>query len=85
MSDDKKSSSHRRHYAVLSRETIRAFAEAGGHGSEVPDELASVLAEEVVYRLRELTQVDKLKCLHICVCQLTWCMVVTYPGSHSAG
>ena len=57
MTDDKKFSSHRRQYAVLSRETIRTYAEVGGHEIELPDELASLLAEEVVYRLRELTQV----------------------------
>ncbi|ELT89843.1 hypothetical protein CAPTEDRAFT_177124 [Capitella teleta] len=57
MTDDKKHSPHKRQYAVLSRQTIRTFAEAAGNGADMPDEIASVLAEDVVYRLRELVQV----------------------------
>ena len=55
MSEDKKHAEERR-YAVLSRESIRMFAEAGGH-ADLPDEVAALLAEDVTYRLREVAQV----------------------------
>ena len=56
MSDDRKVSDDRR-YAILPIESIRAFAEAAGH-SDIPDDVASMLAEDVAYRLREATQVE---------------------------
>ena len=55
MSDDKKVVEEKR-YAILSRDSIRLFAEATGH-AEISDEVAALLAEDVSYRLREATQV----------------------------
>ncbi len=68
MSDDKKYSDERR-YAILSTESIKAFAEAGGH-AEIPQNVAALLAEDVVYRLREATHVssrDEIKKLFLCL------------------
>ena len=55
MADDKKQNTGKR-YALISKESIQAFGEAAGHG-ELTDEVAALLAEDVVYRLREITQV----------------------------
>ena len=55
MSDDRKVSEERR-YAILPKQSIKAFAEAAGH-RDIPDDVAYMLAEDVVYRLREATQV----------------------------
>ena len=55
MSDEKKHS-ERRKYAILPKETIKVFAEAAGH-PDISDDIASLLAEDVAYRLREATQV----------------------------
>jgi phosphoribosylaminoimidazole (AIR) synthetase len=57
MTDDKKHSPHKRQYAVLSRQTVKTFAEIAGHGADMPDDIASVLAEDVSYRIREIAQV----------------------------
>jgi transcription initiation factor TFIID subunit 6 len=59
MSEDKKSSTAKR-FAILSKDSIKAFGESAGH-SAVSDEVASLLAEDAVYRLREVMQV-----LHHC-------------------
>ncbi len=56
MSDDKKYPDDRR-YAILSTDTIKSFAEAGGH-ADIPQNVAALLAEDVVYRLREATHVS---------------------------
>ena len=61
MSDDKKNIEEKR-YAILSKESIKAFAEATGH-SDLSDDVASLLAEDVVYRLREATQVGFVICI----------------------
>ncbi|XP_013406678.1 TAF6-like RNA polymerase II p300/CBP-associated factor-associated factor 65 kDa subunit 6L [Lingula anatina] len=42
-------------YAIISRESIRLFAEAEGH-SEVTESVAALLAEDATYRLREAVQ-----------------------------
>lgn len=42
-----------RRYAVLSKETVRTFAESAGHSS-LSDEVTEILAEDVSYRLRDL-------------------------------
>ena len=55
MADEKKKAPGRR-YALLSKESIRMFAEAGGH-ADISDEVISILAEDVTYRIREVTQV----------------------------
>ena len=55
MSDDRKLYEDRR-YAILPRESIKAIAEAAGH-PDIPDDVASMLAEDIAYRLRETTQV----------------------------
>lgn len=55
MSDDRKVAEDRR-YAILPKESIKIFAEAAGH-ADIPDDVAAMLAEDVVYRLREATQV----------------------------
>lgn len=45
-----------RRFAEVSRDSIKLMAESAG--VELPDELASMLAEDVCYRLREATQVN---------------------------
>ncbi|KAI0215764.1 Histone H4 [Lamellibrachia satsuma] len=42
-------------YALMSRQSIRAFAESVGI-TDVSDEVASILQEDVIYRLREVIQ-----------------------------
>ncbi|XP_060079186.1 TAF6-like RNA polymerase II p300/CBP-associated factor-associated factor 65 kDa subunit 6L [Ylistrum balloti] len=42
-------------FAILTKESIRLIAEAGGH-SDIPDDVASLLGEDVSYRLREAAQ-----------------------------
>ena len=44
-------------YALMSRHSIRAFAESVGI-TDVSDEVASILQEDVIYRLREVIQVS---------------------------
>ncbi len=56
MSDDKKPVEEKR-YAILSKDSIKTYAEATGH-SDLSNEVAALLAEDVVYRLREATQVS---------------------------
>ena len=55
MGDDKKHVEEKK-YAILSRDSVRTFAESVGH-SDMTDEAAALLAEDVVYRLREATMV----------------------------
>lgn len=45
-----------RRFAEVSRDSIKLMAESSG--VELGDELASMLAEDVCYRLREATQVN---------------------------
>lgn len=45
-----------RRFAEVSRDSIKLMAESAG--VELADELASMLAEDVCYRLREATQVN---------------------------
>ena len=49
-------------FAILPKDSIRTYAEAGGH-TEISDDVAALLAEDVVYRLREATQVGGFPCL----------------------
>lgn len=42
-------------FAILTKESIRLIAEAGGH-SDLPDDVAALLGEDVSYRLREAAQ-----------------------------
>lgn len=46
-----------RRFAEVSRDSIKVMAESAG--VELGDELASMLAEDVCYRLREAAQVNK--------------------------
>ena len=49
-------------YAIVTKESIRMVAEASGI-SDLPDDVAAVLGEDVSYRLREITMVNNiLKC-----------------------
>ena len=50
-------------YSLLSTQSILAYAESGGH-SEIAEEVAAVLSEDVVYRLREVIQVNFMFHLH---------------------
>lgn len=43
-------------YAILSKDTVRTYAETVGH-TGLSDEVVSLLAEDAVYRLREALQV----------------------------
>ncbi|XP_021370631.1 TAF6-like RNA polymerase II p300/CBP-associated factor-associated factor 65 kDa subunit 6L [Mizuhopecten yessoensis] len=42
-------------FAILTKESIRLIAEAGGH-ADLPDDVAALLGEDVSYRLREAAQ-----------------------------
>lgn len=69
-----------RKYHLLSRTSIRQFAESNGHS--VSDDVIRVLTEDVNYRLREIVSVrDRLQfddfALMLMVC---YCLFV---GSHS--
>jgi len=55
MSDGKRLPDEKR-YALMSKHSIRAFAESVGI-TDVSDEVASILQEDVIYRLREVIQV----------------------------
>lgn len=59
MADDWQRQQQMRRYAVLSKETIRTFAESAGHSS-LSDEVTEILAEDVSYRLRDLIKVKLL-------------------------
>ena len=63
MSDDRRHFDEKR-YAILSRDSIKLIAEAGGH-AEISDDVAALLSEDVGYRLREATQVRIEKGSHI--------------------
>lgn len=53
---DMTESREERRFAEVSRDSIKLVAESSG--VELGDELASMLAEDVCYRLREATQVN---------------------------
>lgn len=55
MTEEKKLINNRR-YAIISKDSVKAYGESSGH-SGVSDEVAAVLAEDVIYRLREIVQV----------------------------
>ncbi|KAK3093072.1 hypothetical protein FSP39_010728 [Pinctada imbricata] len=52
-----------RRYAIITKETIRLIAEAAGH-TDITDEAAAVLGEDVSYRLRESTHYSTLYMKH---------------------
>lgn len=54
MSEEKRVVDERK-YALLSRDSVRVFAEAAGH-SDISESVAALLAEDVSFRLREATQ-----------------------------
>lgn len=43
-------------YAILSKDSVKLLADAGGHG-DINDSVAGILGEDVSYRLREISQV----------------------------
>ena len=53
---EEKKTSKQRCFAALSRDTVQMIGEAVGH-SDLPEDVAALIAEDVTYRLRELTQV----------------------------
>lgn len=55
MAEEKKFSEEK-HYAILTRESIRVYGEGAGH-AEIPDDVAGMLGEDVSYRLRAIAQV----------------------------
>ncbi|XP_064600428.1 TAF6-like RNA polymerase II p300/CBP-associated factor-associated factor 65 kDa subunit 6L [Liolophura sinensis] len=55
MADEKKFSDEK-HYAILTRESIRVYGECAGH-AEIPDDVAGMLGQDVSYRLRAIAQV----------------------------
>ena len=59
MTEGKRSTDEKR-YALMSKHSIRSFAESVGI-TDVSDEVASILQEDVIYRLREVVQVTILQ------------------------
>ena len=54
---EKKRLSEEKKYSILSKDSVRCFAEAAGH-IDLSNEVLGVLAEDVIYRLREATHVN---------------------------
>lgn len=50
--------------SVLGKDTVRSFAEALGH-AEVEDDVCTLLASDLEYRLREITQVHSYICTFV--------------------
>jgi hypothetical protein len=50
--------------SVLGKDTVRSFAEALGH-AEVEDDVCTLLASDLEYRLREITQVHSYTCTFV--------------------
>ena len=65
MAEEKKRVEEKR-YAVLSRESVRMFADAVGH-SDVSEDVFSLLAEDVTYRIREIAQVHRAYLIYHCM------------------
>ena len=55
---EKKRSTDEKKYVILSKESIQCFADAAGH-PDIQDDVLSLLAEDVIYRLREATHVRR--------------------------
>lgn len=53
---DEKRVFEEKRYAIITKESIKLIAEAAGY-SDLPDDVAGLLGEDVSYRLREVTQV----------------------------
>ena len=49
---------------MLGKDTVRSFAEALGH-AEVEDDVCTLLASDLEYRLREITQVHSYTCTFV--------------------
>lgn len=47
-------------FAILTKESVRLMAEAAGH-TNLPEDVALLLGEDVSYRLREITMASELK------------------------
>ncbi|KAL5008417.1 hypothetical protein ScPMuIL_013998 [Solemya velum] len=52
---EEKRPAEEKHFAILTKDSIKVIAEAAGY-ADLPDDAASILGEDVSYRLREMTQ-----------------------------
>jgi len=56
MTEEKRIVTDERRYAIISKESVKLMADAGGH-EDTCDSVAGILGEDASYRLREITQV----------------------------